>query len=45
MSNDLEKIHFEFGETWRVADNETEFTYENGESYQVKFNESLVGQN
>jgi hypothetical protein len=34
-SNNLETIHFEFGETWRVEVNETEFTYENGESYQV----------
>ena len=34
-SNDLEKIHLEFGETWRVAETETSFTYENEESYAV----------
>ena len=32
-NNDLEKIHFEFGESWRVTEEESQFLYENGENF------------
>ena len=37
QDSDLKNIHFNFGEMWRVSENDSKFIYKRGESYMTYF--------